>query len=70
MEDDKSVKDEILLSVKNNLKRYKEWLKPRSEDNLGLSIIKTFAKGLTTLVLIIFSPVLILILLITFVSAF
>ncbi|MGK7391127.1 MAG: hypothetical protein ACNS60_12280 [Candidatus Cyclobacteriaceae bacterium M2_1C_046] len=61
---------EVLIAVKKNFRNYIEWLKPRSEDSLGLKIVKTFFKSFTTLLLIAFSPVILLILMISFLVAF
>lgn len=61
---------EVLLAIKKNLRAYKEWIKPKSIDSLILRIVKTFFKALTTLLLIAFSPVILLILMISFLVAF
>lgn len=64
-----SLKEEVLLSIKKNLKLYLEWLKPKSGDPLGLAIVKSFFKAITTSILIAFSPILLLILTVAFLSA-
>lgn len=41
-----------------HLARLKEWMKPHPDDQLALQIVKTILKSLAMLVLILFSPVL------------
>jgi hypothetical protein len=41
-----------------HFKRLKEWMKPDPDDHLALKIVKTVLKSLAMLVLILFSPVL------------
>ncbi|MEX2232311.1 MAG: hypothetical protein WD824_09130 [Cyclobacteriaceae bacterium] len=41
-----------------HFKRLKEWLKPDPGDHLALSIVKTVLKSAAMLVLLLFSPVL------------
>lgn len=65
-----SFSKEVLLLIKKNLKLYKEWLKPTPGDPLGLTIVKSFFKGLSTLLLIAFSPIVMLILIVAFLAAF
>lgn len=64
-----SLKEEVLLLIKKNLKAYLEWLKPKSGEPLGLAIVKSIFKALTTSLLIAFSPILLLILTVAFLSA-
>ena len=40
--------------------RLKEWMKPDPQDHVALKIVKTFFKSLAMLVLLVFSPVLII----------
>ncbi len=50
----------------NNLKKFKEWLKPNHADSLLVQSLKMIYKAAAVLVLIAFSPVIILIMLFVF----
>jgi hypothetical protein len=65
-----SFSKELIILIKKRISEYGRWLKPDPRDPLALSIIKSIFKGITTLVLIAFSPVVILILIISFLAAF
>lgn len=59
-----SMKDENLPNfsevLATHFKRLKEWMKPDPQDHLALKIVKTVFKSLAMLVLLLFSPVLLL----------
>lgn len=42
------------------IRRLSQWMKPDPDDNLTLKIVKTILKSLALLVLILFSPVLLI----------
>ena len=58
MNEENTVTFSEILSKQIN--RLKEWMKPNPEDDLALKIIKTFLKSLAMLVLLLFSPVLLI----------
>lgn len=47
-----------------------EWIKPEPSDSLGMKILKGFFKSIVVLILLAFSPIIILVLIIAFVAAF
>ena len=61
--------NELRQSITKYLRKLREWLKPDPADTLGLTIGKSFYKGIVLLILIVFSPVLCLILTIAFLAA-
>ena len=66
----KAISKEITNWLKNNWEQYKIWMKPDPNDPAVLSVIKTLFKGLTAIVLVALSPVVILLLILAFVAAF
>lgn len=64
-----SLNEEILKIIKKNLISYKEWMKPKEGDPIALTIIKSIFKGIVALVLVAFSPLVLLILVIAFFAA-
>lgn len=54
---------------KLQLRRLKRWLKPDPADSLPVTVIKTVLKSIAVLILLIFSPVLILGLTVAFFAA-
>lgn len=52
------------------IKKLAKWVKPDPSDTLILQVIKTIWKGIAVLLMLIFSPVLILGLTLAFVTAF
>jgi hypothetical protein len=56
----------IKESMINKLKQFREWLKPNPADSLLIQSLKMIYKAAAVLVLIIFSPVILLIMLIVF----
>jgi hypothetical protein len=50
--------------------QFKNWLKPVPEDSNGITFLKSIYKAIAVLVLIAFSPVILIILLVTFFAAF
>lgn len=56
--------------LRENFRKYKEWVRPEPNDPLFLSVVKTFFKGLTAILLLALSPVVILLLTVAFVAAF
>jgi hypothetical protein len=59
----------IKESILNYSRKFKEWLKPNSADTLLLQSLKMVYKVLAVLVLVAFSPVILLILLFVFFAA-
>lgn len=68
--EDETLSQEIIRLIKTNLKNYAEWVKPNPADPLALTIVKSFFKGLTALLLVVFSPVVLLLLIVAFFAAF
>lgn len=62
---DESIKETIL----KYFERFKEWLKPNKEDSLIVQSLKMVYKVLAVLLLIVFSPVIIVILIFVFFAA-
>lgn len=60
----------LLDYLSEYLKQLKEWLRPVPDDPLYLKIIKGFLKGIVVLLLTALSPVILLILIISFLAAF
>lgn len=60
----------LLDYLSEQLKQLKEWLSPVPEDPLYLKIIKGFLKALVVLLLTALSPVILVILIISFLAAF
>ena len=54
----------------NQLRQLRDWLRPVPDDLLFLKIVKGIFKALAVLVLTALSPVILLILIITFLAAF
>jgi hypothetical protein len=52
--------------ILNKLKQFKEWLKPNPADSLFIQSLKMIYKAVAVLVLIIFSPVILLVMLFVF----
>jgi hypothetical protein len=52
--------------ILNKLKQFKEWLKPNPADSLLIQSLKMIYKAVAVLVLIIFSPVILLVMLFVF----
>lgn len=67
---DETLSQEIIRLIKTNLKDYAEWMKPNPADPLALTIVKSFFKGLTALILVVLSPAVLLLLIIAFFAAF
>ncbi len=67
---DKSLSSALLDDIKKYLKELREWIRPVPEDPLYLKIIKGIFKAFVLLILTLFSPVILLILTITFFAAF
>lgn len=67
---EKSFAKELLDLLAKNFNLYKEWLKPTPGDPMALTVIKSFFKGLSSLLLIMFSPIVVVILIIAFLAAF
>jgi hypothetical protein len=59
----------IRETVVDYFKRFKEWLKPNGSDTLLIQSLKMVYKVLAVLVLIAFSPVILIILLFVFFAA-
>lgn len=62
---DESIKETIL----KYFERFKQWLKPNKEDSLLVQSLKMVYKILAVLLLIVFSPVIIVILIFVFFAA-
>jgi len=60
----------IRETIINYFKKFKEWLKPNSADTLLVQSLKMVYKVLAVLVLVAFSPVIIIILFFVFLAAF
>ena len=60
----------LLDYLSEHLKQLKKWLRPVPDDPLYLKIIKGFLKGIVVLLLTALSPVILLILIISFLAAF
>lgn len=56
--------------IKKRLEALREWLKPNPSDALPVTLIKSFFKGIALLVLVAFSPVIMVVLLLVFFAAF
>jgi lipopolysaccharide/colanic/teichoic acid biosynthesis glycosyltransferase len=56
----------IKESMIEKLKQFREWLKPNPADSLLIQSLKMIYKAAAVLVLIVFSPVILLIMLIVF----
>lgn len=54
--------------VASQIKRLKEWVKPDPNDHVGVSIIKTILKSLALLVMLAFSPVMLIALFLGFIG--
>lgn len=67
---DQSFSRALWKYLEEQLKNLRDWLRPVPEDPLYLKIIKGFFKGLVLIVITALSPVIILILIITFLAAF
>lgn len=67
---EQSFSSALLDYIKKKLSELKEWLRPEPSDPLFLKIIKGFLKSIAVLVLTIFSPVILLVLIIAFFAAF
>ena len=52
--------------ITNKLKQFKEWLKPNPADSLLIQLLKMIYKAAAVLVLIVFSPVILLVMLFVF----
>lgn len=61
---------EVLKLIRQNWNEYLEWIKPKQGDHWSLTIIKTFFKGLSAILFVALSPIVILILIIAFLAAF
>jgi hypothetical protein len=55
--------------ILNRLKKFREWLKPNPSDTLLVQSLKMIYKALAVLVLVAFSPVIIVIMLFVFFAA-
>ena len=67
MQDEKINNDDGYMDiVRKNILALREWVKPDPADPLYLTILKSMYKGLSLLVLIALSPVILIILLIVF----
>lgn len=64
-----SMAGEVIKLIKDNLNRYKEWIKPDPDDPVVLTVIKTIFKALTALFFVAFSPIVLLILIFAFLAA-
>jgi hypothetical protein len=64
------ISQEILTWLRGYWTQYKEWMKPEPNDPTVLTVIKTFFKGLTAILLVAISPVVIILLTVAFVAAF
>jgi lipopolysaccharide/colanic/teichoic acid biosynthesis glycosyltransferase len=62
---DETIKETIL----KYLERFKEWLKPNKEDSLLVQSLKMIYKVLAVLLLLVFSPVIIVVLIFVFFAA-
>lgn len=60
----------LIKYLSEQLELLKEWLRPVPEDPLYLKIIKGFLKALVVLLLTALSPVILVILIISFLAAF
>lgn len=60
----------IRETIINYFKKFKEWLKPNSTDTLLVQSLKMVYKVLAVLILVAFSPVIIIILFFVFLAAF
>lgn len=67
---DESFSSALLDYIKKQFNELREWLRPVPEDPLFLKIIKGILKAIVVLILTIFSPVVLLILIIAFFAAF
>lgn len=54
--------------VSSQLKRLKEWVKPDPSDRVMVSVIKTILKSLALLVMLAFSPVMLIALFLGFIG--
>ena len=54
--------------VASQIKRLKQWVKPDPDDRLAVSIIKTVFKSLALLVMLAFSPVMLIALFLGFIG--
>jgi hypothetical protein len=61
---------EVILALEKYLKQYAEWLKPTRGEPLGLVVVKSIFKAFSTIFLLVFSPVVLLILVVAFLAAF
>ena len=64
-----SFKEAVIEQIKKSFARYKEWIKPTPGDPLVLTIFKSFFKALSAIVLVAFSPIVLLILILAFLAA-
>lgn len=67
---DESFSSALADYIQNTLKDLREWLRPEPEDSLFLKIVKGIFKTIALLILTIISPVILLVLLISFFAAF
>lgn len=67
---DQSFNEGLREYIVQQVRALREWVRPRPEDPIFLKIVKGFFKGLVVLVLTALSPVILLILTVTFFAAF
>lgn len=65
---DKNQHVEFSEIVSSQLKRLKEWVKPDPSDRVMVSVIKTILKSLALLVMLAFSPVMLIALFLGFIG--
>lgn len=67
---EESLPEALRAYIFKQIRALRQWLKPNPADTLGMKIIKTMGKSLVVLVLTAFSPIILLILFISFIGAF